>query len=144
MPFLRLSPLVSTRRALRPPSEASGLLARWEPCLKTLAKLPWSLSEALEMLSTLLRDFWRELGRSEPIAPQLPLADVRELARLGSASPERLPEPLRPESDSLSVSGVAASAVSETGLMLPLLLVLQLLQLLLLMLSPAAGPEPDP
>lgn len=38
-----------------------------------------------------------------------------------SISPERLPEPLRPDSDSLSVMGVLdSSALSETGLMLPL------------------------
>ncbi len=59
------------------------------------------------------------------MAPQLPVL-VRELGRLHSASSfsTRLPDPLRPESLSLSVMGVStvSSVLSEMGLMLPELL----------------------
>jgi hypothetical protein len=74
-------------------AESCALAARRAPFLNTSAKELLSLSPlelTLSMLSTLLRVFWRELGRSEPIAPQLPLADVRELGH--SMSPARLPD----------------------------------------------------
>lgn len=90
-----------------------------EPFFRRLAKLP-SISEVDVALPTLSRVFCLEEGRSEPIAPQLPLVDVRELGTEHSTSPERLPEPLRPESESLSVMGVSdSSALSDTGDMLP-------------------------
>ena len=93
------------------------------PLLNTLAKLePPSSPLAFPTLSTLAWAFWRELGLSEPIAPQLPV-DVRELGgEHSTSSPFKLPDPLRPDTDSSSsVSGVGScsSAVSEMGLMLP-------------------------
>src|SRR3569833_2614265 len=107
--------------ALRwPVPSAEGVLAA---LLKTAAKLPAVASLSLALLlreSTLLRAFWRELGRSEPMAPHEPV-EVRELGREHStSSPLRLPDPLRPESESSSVRGVGiSSALSEIGQILP-------------------------
>jgi len=115
----------TNRGALRWPS-GDWTLAAAEPFFRRLAKLP-SISEVEVALPTLSRVFCLEEGRSEPIAPQLPLVDVRELGTEHSTSPERLPEPLRPESESLSVIGVSdSSALSETGDMLPVELLVPL------------------
>src|SRR3569833_2672854 len=107
--------------ALRwPVPSAEGVLAA---LLKTAAKLPAVASLSLALLlreSTLLRAFWRELGRSEPMAPHEPV-EVRELGREHStSSPLRLPDPLHPETETTTNRNNGNTTThTEKGLILP-------------------------